>query len=60
MTVTAHGLQTGTTKCASWREVQQHCRRIEREMEESFDERHAACGDESGTSGNACTFCERG
>ena len=60
--VQAHGFDRAQeTVCPDWHEVQQTCRRIERQLDESHDERHQECQDEEGElTSDACSFCERG
>ena len=62
VTVEAHGLDRAEVfTCPSWHEVQQRCRRMEQQLDESHMDRHDSC---EGTDGNptpdACLFCERG
>ena len=60
--VDAHGFdRTEMFSSSSWRGVQQTCRRIEQQLDESRHERHAGCQDEQGNlTATACSFCERG
>ena len=44
-----------------WHEVQQRCRRAERDLDDTYHERHDLCCDEEGNlTGDACSFCEIG
>ena len=62
VTVEAHGLDRAEVfTCPSWHEVQQKCRTMEYQLDESEMERHLLCYDEDGnTTADACLFCERG
>ena len=62
VTVEAHGLDRAEVfTCPSWHEVQQRCRRVEHELDESHMERHHLCDDMDGNiTPEACWFCERG
>ena len=62
VTVEAHGLDRAEVfTCPSWHEVQQRCRRVEHELDESHMERHHLCEDMDGNiTPEACWFCERG
>ena len=62
VTVEAHGLDRAEVfTCPSWHEVQQKCRTMEYQLDESEMERHLLCYDEDGnTTADTCLFCERG
>ena len=62
ITFDAHGLdRVKVFSCSTWREVQQTCRRMENQLDESRDERHTLCEDEQGNlTAATCSFCERG
>ena len=59
---TDHGLDRAEVfTCPSWHEVQQRCRRIEQQLDESHMERHDPCEDMDGNlTPEACQFCEQG
>ena len=47
--------------CPDWHEVQQRCRSVEHQLDESHMERHHHCEDADGNlTPEACQFCERG
>ena len=47
--------------CPDWHEVQQRCRQLERNLDDSYMERHAGCEDPEGnTTGGACRYCQTG
>ena len=60
--VRAHGFDRDQeAACPDWHQVQQTCRSIERQLDETYHERHNLCQDEEGeTTADACSFCERG
>ena len=60
--IRAHGLdQDEELTCKDWHEVQQRCRTLEQQLDESHAERHASCENQDGDlSEDACAFCERG
>ena len=62
VTFDTHGLDhVEVFSCSTWHEVQQMCRRMECQLDESRHERHALCEDEQGNlTTAACSFCERG
>ena len=61
LTVSAHRVTQEHLEYPDWPQVQQACRRMERELDESHPERHAHCVDEEGDlSPDACLYCERG
>ena len=62
VTVEAHGLDHAEVfTYPSWHEVQQRCRRMEQQLDESHMERHDPCEDMDGNlTPDACLFCERG
>ena len=62
VTIEAHGLDRADVfTCPDWYEVQQRCRRVEHELDESHMERHLPCDDADGNlTPEACQFCERG
>ena len=62
VTVEAHGLDRAEVfTCPNWHEVQQKCRTMEYQLDESEMERHLLCYDEDGnTTADTCLFCERG
>ena len=62
VTTLAHGLDRAEVfTCPSWHEVQQGCRRMEQQLDESHMERHLPCEDtDENLTPEACLFCERG
>ena len=60
--VQAHGFDRDQeVVCPDWQQVQQTCRRIERQLDETYHERHHLCLDEEGnTTADTCSFCEQG
>ena len=62
VTIESHGLDRADVfTCPNWHEVQQRCRRVEHELDESHMERHLPCDDADGNlTPEACQFCERG
>ena len=62
VTIQAHGLDRADVfTCPDWHEVQQRCRSVEHELDESHTNRHLPCEDEDGNlTPEACQFCERG
>ena len=62
VTIQAHGLDRADVfTCPGWHEVQQRCRSVEHELDESHMERHLLCDDIDGNlTPEACLFCERG
>ena len=58
----AHGFDRAQEFTATtWQEVQERCRRAERDLDDTYHERHHLCYDEEGNlSGDACSFCETG
>ena len=62
VTIRAHGLdQDLEFTCKDWHQVQQRCRTLEHQLNESHAERHALCQTQDGDlSEEACTFCELG
>ena len=62
VTVEAYGFDRALVfTCPSWYEVQQRCRTMEHELDESQMERHYPCEDMDGNpTADTCLFCERG
>ena len=62
VTVEAYGFDRALVfTCPSWHEVQQRCRTMEHELDESQMERHDPCEDMDGNpTADTCLFCERG
>ena len=62
VTILAHGLDRADVfTCPDWHEVQQRCRSVEHELDESHMERHLPCEDADGNlTPEACLFCELG
>ena len=57
--VRAQGMPKTATECADWTQVQQHCRQLAREIEETYDERHAPCQDADGRpTAASCITCQ--
>ena len=62
VTIQAHGLDRADVfTCPDWHKVQQRCRSVEDQLDESHMERHHSCEDANGNlTPEACLFCERG
>ena len=60
VTIQAHGLDRADVfTCPDWHEVQQRCRSVEHQLDESHMERHHLCEDADGNlTPEACLFCE--